>query len=464
MPFPSFTLDDVDDDEVQKFCRLAAGKGRIAPELLKEPKNVLLEKLHLTRSGYLTNAAMLLFSKDPQEWQQGAFIKIGYFESDSNVVYQDEVHGSLLEQVDRALDLIYFKYLKAKILYQGIQRIERFFVPRDALREALFNAVCHKHYESCNPIHVSVYEDRLYVANEGSLPEGWTVQKLMSKHDSKPYNPYVANVLYYAGFIESWGRGIEKIREACRIDGVFEPEYTIDPGDVMVEFTAPEDRIVRMDPSRTEPSNGDAADDRSWKVTDWQNGKVAYEKNGKFVDGGFSSGVNLHYIDLTYGNIKENYKNWVDFKGDSKTAQDGVLNVTCNHTDKVTCNPKNEVTCNPMKEVADAHSSKVTDDSESGQKRHSRGVGGGLEQSSDQIAASVKAPSKKSSNRVDDDEVLAVLEKNPTCKIKDLAEIIGVSRKTLYLHLNALIKQKRIRRYGSTQNGLWKLLTKDAKA
>lgn len=28
----------------------------------------LLEKLHLTNDGYLTNAAMLLFSKDPEKW------------------------------------------------------------------------------------------------------------------------------------------------------------------------------------------------------------------------------------------------------------------------------------------------------------------------------------------------------------------------------------------------------------
>ena len=55
----------------------------------------------------------------------------------------------------------------------------------------------------------------------------------------------IANVFYLAGFIESWGRGIEKICEACRIDDLPMPEFTVNPGDIMVKFTAPKERIVR---------------------------------------------------------------------------------------------------------------------------------------------------------------------------------------------------------------------------
>lgn len=69
----------------------------------------------------------------------------------------------------------------------------------------------------------------------------------MSKHASRPYtyNPNIANVFYLAGFIESWGRGIEKICEACKSDDLPMPEFTINPGDIMVKFTAPEKRVVR---------------------------------------------------------------------------------------------------------------------------------------------------------------------------------------------------------------------------
>jgi ATP-dependent DNA helicase RecG len=106
------------------------------------------------------------------------------------------------------------------------------------------NAIIHKKYESGIPIQISVYDDRLYIANIGQLPENWSLEILMGKHASRPYNPNIANTFYLAGFIESWGRGIEKIFGACEEDGVLVPIYTVNPGDIMIKFTAPEDRII----------------------------------------------------------------------------------------------------------------------------------------------------------------------------------------------------------------------------
>lgn len=252
LPLPAFKINDVDDSIVKKFKALAVKKGRIESSLLEEPKEVLLEKMHLTNGGYLTNAAMLLFAKDPEQYQLGAYIKIGYFESDADLLYQDEIHGSILEQVDKALEVIYLKYMRAKIRYEGVQRIERYFVPEESLREALLNAICHKQYQSGIPIQISVYEDRLYVANVGSLPENWTIENLMEKHASVPYNPNIASVFYLAGFIESWGRGIEKICDSQKADNLPMPEYTVHPGDIMIKFTGPEDRIVRVTDKVTE--------------------------------------------------------------------------------------------------------------------------------------------------------------------------------------------------------------------
>lgn len=246
LPLPAFSLNDIDDSIVERFKQWAAKKGRIDKSVLDEPKDVLMEKLHLMNGSYLTNAAMLLFSKDPEKWQLGAYVKIGFFETDADLLYQDEIHGSILEQIDKIVELVYLKYMKAKISYEGMQRIERYFVPEAALREALLNALCHKQYQSGVPIQISVYEDRLYIANCGCLPENWTLENLMRKHASSPYNPNIAHVFYLAGFIESWGRGIEKICSACEKDGVPQPVYTINPGDIMIEFTAPEDRVIRF--------------------------------------------------------------------------------------------------------------------------------------------------------------------------------------------------------------------------
>ena len=63
---------------------------------------------------------------------------------------------------------------------------------------------------------------------------------------SKPYNPNIAYVFYLAGFIESWGCGVEKICNALRAENLPMPEYTANLGDIMIKFTGPEDRIVRV--------------------------------------------------------------------------------------------------------------------------------------------------------------------------------------------------------------------------
>lgn len=244
-PMPRLTLEDIDDGVIKFFKEKAAEKGRLEKADIDESKEHLIEKLYLKNGDYLTNAAALLFAAKPERWFLGAFIKVGFFESDADLIYQDEVHGSLLQQMDKALELIYFKYLKAKISYKGIQRVERYPFPEAALREALLNAIVHKDYNSGIPIQVSVYDDRLYIANIGKLPETWTVENLIGKHASKPFNPNIAHTFYLAGFIESWGRGIEKIHDACKENGMPPPEYTVHPGDIMIKFTAPSDCVIR---------------------------------------------------------------------------------------------------------------------------------------------------------------------------------------------------------------------------
>lgn len=237
MPIPKLKTEDLSGSAITLFKKKAIERGRLTEEETKLSDRVLLENLHLfDDDGYLTRAAMLAFYNDPERWVTGAYIKIGYFgDSDSDLCYQDEVHGSLIEQVDKALDLIYTKYMKALITYRGIQRVEQFMFHRDGAREILLNAVVHKDYSSCNPIQVSVYEDHMYIWNDGEMPaELSTTESLFQKHSSKPYNPKLANVFFKCGLIEAWGRGFDKIREACeKYDGPL-PEYAISPNGVMV--------------------------------------------------------------------------------------------------------------------------------------------------------------------------------------------------------------------------------------
>lgn len=81
-----------------------------------------------------------------------------------------------------------------------------------------------------------MYADRIYIANDCIFLEDWTINDLMGKHRSRPYNPLIANTFFRAGFIEAWGRGIEKIKDSCKEAGNPMPEYTIKREDIMVMF------------------------------------------------------------------------------------------------------------------------------------------------------------------------------------------------------------------------------------
>ncbi len=240
LPLPNFTLNDISERAIERFKKLAVKKGRIQSDYLDESMEILLQRLGLIKNGYLTNAAMLLFAEDPQNWQQGSYVKIGFFLNHADLKYQDEIRGPLIEQIDRIIEVLHLKYMKARIAYEGIQRIERYFVPDEALREAILNALCHKDYSRSIPVQISVYDDKLYIGNVGSLPENWTVDDLLGKHTSVPFNPSIAHVFYLAGHIESWGRGIEKIFKACEAENMPKPEFKIHPGDIMIHFRAPE--------------------------------------------------------------------------------------------------------------------------------------------------------------------------------------------------------------------------------
>ena len=106
---------------------------------------------------------------------------------------------------------------------------------KDAFREILLNAIVHKDYSSCNPIQISVYEDKIYIWNDGEMPSNLnSTEKLFMKHSSKPFNPKLAEVFFKSGMIEAWGRSFEKIREACALyDGPL-PEYEINEAGIMV--------------------------------------------------------------------------------------------------------------------------------------------------------------------------------------------------------------------------------------
>lgn len=141
-------------------------------------------------------------------------------------------------------DFINQKELTAEISYDNITRIEHYPFPKDAVREAVFNALIHQDFSVGVPVQISVYRDKLYISNNCVFPANWTADTLMQKHRSLPHNPDIANTFFRAGFIESWNRGIEKICNLCKEYGIAEPEYTVHPNDIMMMFKANDTEVI----------------------------------------------------------------------------------------------------------------------------------------------------------------------------------------------------------------------------
>jgi len=158
------------DEYLKWICGFANAEGGVLHIGRNDKGDVVdvtdSKKLHLLDSGYLKRAALLLFHPDPERFVSGAFVKIGFFRTDADLLFQD----------------------------------------------------------------------KLLIWNPGRLPSDWTVERLLQKHPSRPFNPDIANAFFRAGLIESWGRGIERILEECRAAGVPDPKLRDEPDGLWVEF------------------------------------------------------------------------------------------------------------------------------------------------------------------------------------------------------------------------------------
>ena len=227
VPLPGVRLKDLDGRAFDGFRQRGAESERLPPDILDESDEGVIERLQLREAGFLKRAAVLLFHPAPDRFVMEACVKIGCFRG-SELLYQDVVEGDLFTQVDRTMDLLYTKYTKALISYDGVYRVETFPVPREAMREAVTNAVIHRDYASPTTIQIRVYDDRIAIWNAVQLPPEWTADPLSGELSSKPYNPRIAYAFFRAGMIEAWGRGIRRIVDMCREAGNPTPEWKLE--------------------------------------------------------------------------------------------------------------------------------------------------------------------------------------------------------------------------------------------
>ncbi len=230
-------LKDIDNGKVKKFLKEATRqRGLNISENVTA--NEALMQLKLFKDEKLTNAAVLLFSKEPKFLQSE--IKCIRFSGNEPVKpYIDfqTLEGSVLDLVEKAEDFILRNIRKAIWLVPGqVQREEKYEYPLDAIREAIVNAVVHRDYSSPSKIQIRIFEDCLEIWNPGRLPEGWTVEKLKQKHESIPKNPLLFKQFFWIKLVEDVGGGTIDMINECEKYGLPSPEFEDTETSLIVRF------------------------------------------------------------------------------------------------------------------------------------------------------------------------------------------------------------------------------------
>jgi ATP-dependent DNA helicase RecG len=225
---PKASLRNISNEKIAWFLD-RAGKERKFPLKPKTPAKEVLEHLNLMEKGKPTNAAVLLFSGNPQKFIPISETKCLHFHGTavqkpipSYQIYK----GTLFDQVDEAVDFVMSKLARAVgTRAKGTQVPIAYEIPREVIAEAVVNAVAHRDYSSNAGIQVMVFSDRLEVWNPGQLPPGLTPEWLRAPHSSIPKNPLIADPLFLAHYIEKAGTGSLDMIRLCRESGLPEPDF-----------------------------------------------------------------------------------------------------------------------------------------------------------------------------------------------------------------------------------------------
>ncbi|WP_254050279.1 ATP-binding protein [Myroides sp. N17-2] len=220
---PRANFDDIDEDMLTLFVQEAVYSGRL-PDSRGLSKLQLLEKLRLTENGKLKRAAIILFAKDPIKFYPNLQVKIGRFgKDDADLLFQENEEGCLIKILQTILEQLIHKFIYKDVSFDGLKRLETSEYPIAALREVILNALVHRNYMGA-PTQIRVYDNKIIFWNEGTLPQGLNLELLKGFHTSQPRNILIADVCFKGGYIDSWGRGMFKIYNACKEAGLPEPE------------------------------------------------------------------------------------------------------------------------------------------------------------------------------------------------------------------------------------------------
>ncbi len=242
-------VSDADEAAVREFVEMGVKAGRIGGEFTTVA-DTLARLDMVAQDGTLTNAGVELFCRAPTIYPR---MKMGLLAGNDKVDIFDLQQECLpLIQLLKKAEFFVFSNIRRRFVFgePGMQRLEIPEIPREAVREAIANALCHRDCLSGTAVEVNVYMDFVEIVNPGLFPEGDSPDKHLdgSVGDFSQRNPSIAQALFRSGMIERYGTGIPRIKRDCDAAGVkFGYRQTVNT--TVIRFDRPGSQIVVEDSS-----------------------------------------------------------------------------------------------------------------------------------------------------------------------------------------------------------------------
>jgi ATP-dependent DNA helicase RecG len=158
-------------------------------------------------SGLYTNVGLLLSNQCVHT------VKVAVFADEAKTVFKDtrEFKGSVLKQLEEAYSyLMLCNQNRSRI--DGLNRVDHWDYPAEAIREALLNAIVHRDYAYSGSIIINIMDNQMEFVSIGGLVSGLTIADI-GTGISQPRNRHLADIFHRLGFVEAYGTGVRKIHE-----------------------------------------------------------------------------------------------------------------------------------------------------------------------------------------------------------------------------------------------------------
>jgi ATP-dependent DNA helicase RecG len=236
-----YKLEDLDQEEIYKTVADGIRENRIPASAQRDDVKKILKRLDLIDGNKLKLAAIVLYAKQDSIRLVQCMIKLARFNGEDKLgdfIDNQQIQGNAFKLLTEA-DAFFRRHLPIASFFKPDQfkRIDKPALPVLAIREALINAICHRDYaHRGTDISVAIFNGRVDIWNNGSLPSNMTVKDLSRAHESVLRNKLIANVFYVRGLIEKWGTGTNKMIALCKEAGLTKPEFSVRTGGLSVVF------------------------------------------------------------------------------------------------------------------------------------------------------------------------------------------------------------------------------------